>query len=155
RHGRRAPEGTGAWSEKYLQWVRTQVQFEYRAQQITLEDYLHQVQHAAARIVRLERSIDEAIGTLPAKTRGSSRRCRACAGSHRSVPYRSWPNSVSSPALSIRDNSWATREPSRASTPAARAYAAGQSARPATRTSDASWWRQPGPIGIVRPWARD
>ena len=69
RHGRRAPEGTGAWTEKYLQWVRTKVQFEHRAQQITLGDYLHEVEHAAERIRRLERSIDAAIETLPVKMR--------------------------------------------------------------------------------------
>lgn len=69
RHGRRAPEGAGAWSAKYLQWVKGQVQFEHRAQQITLEDYLQEVEHAAARITRLECSIDTTIGTLPVKMR--------------------------------------------------------------------------------------
>jgi transposase len=66
RHGRRAPEGTTAWSTKHLAWVKRQ-SFEQAAQQATLVDYLHEVEHAAERIVRLERSIDAAIETLPQK----------------------------------------------------------------------------------------
>lgn len=69
RHGRHAPEGTSPWSEKYLQWVKSQVHFEYAAQELTLLDYVHEVDHAAERIARLERSIDEAIEGLPVKMR--------------------------------------------------------------------------------------
>jgi transposase len=69
RHGRRAPEGTNAWTSKHLRWIRDQVHFEHPPQQVTLDDYLHEVDHAAARIVRLERSIDAAIESLPAKMR--------------------------------------------------------------------------------------
>lgn len=70
RHGRRAPEGSTAWSTKYLTWVKRQ-SFEQAAQQATLVDYLHEVEHAADRIERLEleRSIDTAIETLPEKLR--------------------------------------------------------------------------------------
>lgn len=68
RHGRRAPEGASAWSTQYLSWVKS-LRFEQAAQQLTLEDYLHEVEHAAERIVRLERSIDAAIQTLPVKMR--------------------------------------------------------------------------------------
>jgi transposase len=68
RHGRRAPEGSTAWSTKHLAWVKQQ-SFEQPAQQATLVDYLHEVEHAAERIVRLERSIDTAIETLPEKMR--------------------------------------------------------------------------------------
>jgi transposase len=68
RHGRRAPQGTTAWSTKHLAWVKRQ-SFEQAAQQATLVDYLHEVDHAAERIVRLERSIDAAIETLPVKMR--------------------------------------------------------------------------------------
>jgi transposase len=66
RHGRRAPEGTTAWSTKHLAWVKRQT-FEQAAQQATLVDYLHEVEHEAERVVRLERSIDTAIETLPQK----------------------------------------------------------------------------------------
>jgi transposase len=69
RHGRRAPEGISAWTERYLQWVKTQVSFAHQAQELTLSDYLHEVEHAAARVARLERSIDAAIETLPVKMR--------------------------------------------------------------------------------------
>lgn len=68
RHGRRAPEGTSAWTDKYLQWVKT-LHFAHQAQEVTLSDYLHEVEHAAARIARLERSIDAAIEGLPVKMR--------------------------------------------------------------------------------------
>jgi transposase len=68
RHGRRAPEGSTAWTVKYLAWVKQQ-SFEQAAQQATLLDYLHEVEHQAERIVRLERSIDTAIETLPEKIR--------------------------------------------------------------------------------------
>jgi len=69
RQGRRAPEGITAWTERYLQWVKTQVSFAHQAQELTLSDYLHEVEHAAARVARLERSIDAAIETLPLKMR--------------------------------------------------------------------------------------
>ncbi len=68
RHGRRAPEGATAWSSKYLAWVKQQ-HFEQVAQHTTLLDYLHEVEHAAERVARLERSIDAAIETLPVKMR--------------------------------------------------------------------------------------
>jgi len=53
RMGRRPAVGMKAWTEPYMAWVR-QVQFERPAQQATLEDYLHEVDHMAARIKRLE-----------------------------------------------------------------------------------------------------
>src|ERR1700751_1163565 len=52
RQGRRAPEGMKAWTERYLQWIAAHVRFEQPAQQITLEDYLHEVEHAGERIGR-------------------------------------------------------------------------------------------------------
>ena len=69
RHGRRAPEGMNAWTDKHLQWIRGEVHFEHPAQEVTLNDYLHEVDHVAARIGRLEHSIDAAIATLPVKMR--------------------------------------------------------------------------------------
>ena len=64
RQGRRAPEGTTAWTGKYLAWVKQQ-HFEQAAQEATLLDYLHEVEHAGARIVRLERAIDAAVESMP------------------------------------------------------------------------------------------
>jgi transposase len=69
RHGRRAPDGITAWTERYLQWVKRQVAFAHHAQELTLSDYLHEVEHAAARVARLDGSIDAAIETLPLKMR--------------------------------------------------------------------------------------
>jgi len=66
RHGRRVPQGSTAWSTKHLGWIKRQ-SFEQAAQQATLVDYLHEVEHQAERIVRLERAIDTAIETLPEK----------------------------------------------------------------------------------------
>src|SRR5579859_2807437 len=55
RTGRRAPEGTKAWTGKYLKWVKEQVHFEQPAQEATLLDYLHEVEHEGERIQRLEK----------------------------------------------------------------------------------------------------
>lgn len=68
RQGRRAPEGTTAWTGKYLTWVKQQ-RFVHEAQQATLLDYLHEVEHAAERIVRLEHSIDTAVESMPESLR--------------------------------------------------------------------------------------
>ena len=68
RQGRRAPQGLTAWSCRYLQWVKQQ-HFEQPAQQATLIDYLHEVEHMACRIEQLEQSIDIAITAAPAKMR--------------------------------------------------------------------------------------
>jgi transposase len=68
RQGRRAPEGTKAWTGKYLQWIKV-MSFEQPAQEATLLDYLHEVEHVGQRIVRLEQAIDTAVETVPAKMR--------------------------------------------------------------------------------------
>jgi len=57
RHGRRAPDSISAWTERYLQWVKTQVSFVHHAQELTLSDYLHEVEHAAARVASSTRSM--------------------------------------------------------------------------------------------------
>src|ERR1700720_3523759 len=48
RHGRRPPMGVKAWTMKYLEWVKREVRFEQLAQEATLLDYLHEVEHGAA-----------------------------------------------------------------------------------------------------------
>src|ERR1700675_527042 len=65
RHGRRPPVGINSWTVKYLEWVQREVHFTERAQEVTLLDYLHEVQHAAARIERLDQAIDEAAQSVP------------------------------------------------------------------------------------------
>jgi transposase len=66
RHGRRAPEGTKAWTGKYWTWVNT-VRFDYAAQEATLLDYRTEVERAADRIERLDKAIDEAVQEAPAQ----------------------------------------------------------------------------------------
>lgn len=69
RHGRRPPTGMTAWTQRYLAWIKTAVQFEQPAQEATLLDYLYEVDHVAERITRLERAIDEAVKTVPVRMR--------------------------------------------------------------------------------------
>jgi transposase len=68
RQGRRAPEGGTAWTQRYLAWVKQQ-HFEHAAQEATLLDYLHEVEHASERIERLERGIDVAVESMPESLR--------------------------------------------------------------------------------------
>lgn len=68
RHGRR-PEGLKAWTKQYLEWVRTHVRFDQPALEATLSDYLEEVAHVAARIVKLEKAIDEAVQKAPPEIR--------------------------------------------------------------------------------------
>jgi transposase len=69
RHGRRPPMGMRSWTQRHLAWIKTAVHFEQPAQEATLLDYLHEVDHVAERIERLERAIDEAVKTAPAQMR--------------------------------------------------------------------------------------
>lgn len=69
RHGRRPAEGVKAWTLKYFTWLKRDVRFEQPAQEATLLDYLGEVEHAAARVERLDRAIDEAVTSAPAKMR--------------------------------------------------------------------------------------
>lgn len=68
RQGRRPPEGTKAWTSRYLQWVNG-LRFDHAAQEATLLDYRLEVSHQAERIDRLERAIDTAIAQAPAQLR--------------------------------------------------------------------------------------
>lgn len=64
RHGRRPPEPLKAWTHRHRNWLAT-IRFEAPAQQATLVDYLHEVDHPADRIGRLETAIDHAITATP------------------------------------------------------------------------------------------
>jgi transposase len=68
RHGRR-PDGIKAWTKQHLQWIKTHVHFDQPALEATLEDYLHEVEHVAERIVKLEKAIDEAVAQAPPEIR--------------------------------------------------------------------------------------
>lgn len=69
RHGKRPDKGMSAWTNAYLNWVKTKVHFDQPAQEATLADYVHEVEHAQDRIERLEKNIDDAIETMPEKMR--------------------------------------------------------------------------------------
>jgi transposase len=60
RSGQRPAAGLKAWTQLYMAWVR-QLRFEQAAQESTRLDYLHEVEHMAERIVRLEKAIAEAV----------------------------------------------------------------------------------------------
>lgn len=69
RHGRRPPLAMKAWTQRHLTWVKSAVHFDQAAQEVTLLDYLHEVEHAADRITRLEGAIDAAATTAPPQMR--------------------------------------------------------------------------------------
>jgi transposase len=69
RHGRRAAEDMKSWTQKYLTWIKEQVRFDQPALEATLLDYVHEVDHMADRIERLEKAINEAIEKAPAEMR--------------------------------------------------------------------------------------
>ena len=68
RHGRR-PEGMKAWTKQHLEWIKSHVRFSQPALEATLQDYLHEVEHVAGRIVKLEKAIEEAIQEAPPEIR--------------------------------------------------------------------------------------
>src|SRR6267143_494151 len=65
RSGQRPPTGVRPWTRPYLIWVKKQVHFEQPAQEYTLWDYLHEVEHMGDRIQRLEQAIAEAVKLAP------------------------------------------------------------------------------------------
>ncbi len=69
RHGRRPTERLTPWTQAYLGWIKRAVHFEQPAQEATLLDYLHEVDHVATRLERLERAIDDALVSVPPRMR--------------------------------------------------------------------------------------
>lgn len=65
RHGRRAPSGVKVWTQKHLDWIKEQVHFQQPAQEYTLLDYWHEVEHVTERIRRLEQAMEEAVKLAP------------------------------------------------------------------------------------------
>ena len=60
RSGQRPGFGVKAWTQNYLAWVR-RLRYAQPAQMSTLLDYLHEVEHMAERVKRLEQAISEAV----------------------------------------------------------------------------------------------
>ncbi len=60
RTGQRPVSAVKAWTELYMVWVR-QLRYEQVARESTRLDYLHEVEHMAERVTRLEQAIGEAV----------------------------------------------------------------------------------------------
>ena len=68
RRGVKAADGVKRWTMKHLAWIKT-LSFEHGAQEAAFLDYLHEVEHAAERIARLEQAVERAIDGLPSEMR--------------------------------------------------------------------------------------
>jgi transposase len=67
RHGCRPPEDIKKnWTLKHMDWIKRKVSFDPFALQASFLDYVHEVEHAADRLERLEKAIDDAIAAAPA-----------------------------------------------------------------------------------------
>jgi transposase len=64
RSGQRPAPGVKTWTQIYMAWIR-QIRFVQMAQESTRLDYLHEVEHMAERVVRLEQAIAEAAKLAP------------------------------------------------------------------------------------------
>ena len=68
RHGCRRPDDVKRnWTNKHMDWIKRQVKFQPSALQAAFLDYVHEVEHAADRLQRLEQAIDEAVAAAPAE----------------------------------------------------------------------------------------
>lgn len=68
RHGCQRPEDIKQnWTHKHMDWVKRQVKFEQPALQAAFLDYVHEVEHAADRLQRLEKAIEDAVAAAPAE----------------------------------------------------------------------------------------
>ena len=68
RHGRQRPADIKEnWTQKHMDWIKRQVRFEQPASQAAFLDYVHEVEHAADRLARVEKAIDDAIAAAPAE----------------------------------------------------------------------------------------
>jgi transposase len=68
RQGRRPPEGVKPGTQRHRRWLDA-LQFELAAHRATLSDYLTEIDHAAARLTRLEVALDEAVQAAPVTMR--------------------------------------------------------------------------------------
>jgi transposase len=79
RTGQRAPLGVKAWTARYMEWVQ-KVRYTHPAQEATMLDCMNEVEHMAARVTRLEKSIVEVIELAPAAMRELVRGLQALRG---------------------------------------------------------------------------
>jgi transposase len=60
RTGQRPASGVKSWTLAYMAWVR-QIHYTQAARESTRLDYVHEVEHMAERVIRLEQAISEAV----------------------------------------------------------------------------------------------
>jgi transposase len=66
RHGWQPPGDIKKnWTQKHMDWIKRQVRFDQPASQAAFLDYVHEVEHAADRLERIEKAIDDAIAAAP------------------------------------------------------------------------------------------
>jgi transposase len=60
RTGQRPAAGVKAWTQAYMTWIK-QIHFVPAARESTLLDYVHEIEHMAERVKRLEQAIADAV----------------------------------------------------------------------------------------------
>ena len=80
RHAIRPPDRMKSWTTKHKEWLKRHVHFDQPALEATFSDYVHEVDHAAERILRLEKAIADAIGDAPAEMRSVIQALQALRG---------------------------------------------------------------------------
>jgi transposase len=64
------PEGLKAWTKQYVEWIKSQVRFAEPAREATLADYLEAVEQVGARILKLDKVIDQVVAQAAPEIRG-------------------------------------------------------------------------------------
>jgi transposase len=86
RHGCRPPDDIKKnWTQKHMTWIKSQVKFEQAPSQAAFLDYVHEVEHAADRLERMEKAIDDAIASAPPQIRNVVQALQALRGVGRMV----------------------------------------------------------------------
>lgn len=68
RQGIRRPTEMRAWGVRHMAWLQTRT-FEHEGHTAVFVDFMHEVQRAGERVGRLEKSIDDVVGKMPAPVR--------------------------------------------------------------------------------------
>lgn len=79
RTGRRPAAGVKPWTKPWMDWVR-QLRYQHAGQEWTRLDLLHEVEHMAERVKRLEEAIRETVKRAPAGMREVIRGLQALRG---------------------------------------------------------------------------
>ena len=143
RQGIRPPEGVKPWTQRYRRWLHA-VPFDQPARRATFGDYLHEVDHAAARLERLEHALDDAVQAAPASLRAVIAALQTLRGIRQVIAATIVCEVGPLSRFPIRASSWAIVAPSPRSIRAGPPSTAGGSPRLATRICAGCSWRPPG-----------